>query len=272
MPDHKLQLNTIDPGDTQPYKNKESAEADTEKYLKKLYDLLYLMYAENRRALLIILHGIDASGKDGTVRHLFAGANPQGIRVFSFKKPTEEELRHDFFWRCHRHTPETGYATIFNRSYYEEVTTLKVHPEYLKDRPKIREIAYDEKKKKKRYQQINDFERILCENGTAVIKFFLHISKSEQKKRLTERLEDPTKNWKFSLDDIKERKYWSAYMKAFDQMLDKTNTEHAPWYVIPANEKWCRNLRVSKILVERLSQLEMKFPRVQSKKILRRLS
>lgn len=264
-------LSQVNPDNIGKYRNKDEAEHDLEASLDRLYALLYLMYAENQRALLIILHGIDTSGKDGTIRHLFRGANPQGIQVFSFKKPTEEELRHDYLWRCHRHTPETGYVTIFNRSYYEEVSTLKVHPEYLKARPLLKQIHRDADLFKKRYQQINDFERMLTENGTTVMKFFLHISKAEQKKRLVERLKDPTKNWKFSVDDIQERKRWGAYMKAYDQMLVKTHTKHAPWHVIPANEKWYRNLKISEILVETLEGFKMKYPKLESKKILSQL-
>lgn len=259
----KIRLKNFEPEDKGKFKDKADAKLETEKYLKRMYELLYLMFAHDRYSLLIILHGIDASGKDGTVRHIFSGANPQGLRVFSFKKPSEEELRHDFLWRCHRHVPESGYAAIFNRSYYEEVTTVKVHPEYLKDQNLPDEVLKDPDFFEKRYQQINDFERMLCEKGTVVLKFFLHISKDEQKERLQERLRDRTKNWKFSDDDIKERRHWDRYQEAFDQMLAQTHTKHAPWHVIPANHKWYRDYLTARAIVEALEGLKMKFPKAQ---------
>jgi PPK2 family polyphosphate:nucleotide phosphotransferase len=209
---------------------------------------------------LIILHGIDASGKDGTVRHLFSAANPQGLQVHSFKRPSEEELRHDFLWRCHRAVPESGYAAIFNRSYYEEVTTVQVHKEWLGRQHLPDHILKNSKIFEQRYRQINDFEKMLTENGISVVKFLLHISKKEQKERLDERLKDHTKNWKFSPEDLKERKRWEAYMNVFGKMINETHTKHAPWYVIPADHKWYRNYLVTKTLVDHLSKLKMKFP------------
>lgn len=260
MPKSRPRLADIDPKNTGEFGDKNEAVEQTENYLKKMYDLLYLMFAEDRRSLLIILHGMDAAGKDGTVRHLFSGANPQGIRVYSFKEPSSEELQHDYLWRCHRVAPERGYATIFNRSYYEEVTTVKVHPELL-----VCPMAHPKKLFRDRYRQINDFERMLCENGTLVLKFFLHISKEEQKVRLEERLEDPKKNWKFSPADIQERKYWREYQKAFSQMIEATHTKAAPWHIIPADRKWYRNLLVSRHIVEALEKQKMKFPRLADK-------
>lgn len=257
----KIKLSEIDPNDTGKFKNKKDVEADTEKYLEKLYQQLYLMFAHGRYSLLVILHGIDASGKDGTINHIFSGANPQAMKTFSFKRPSDEELRHDFLWRCHKHVPEVGYATIFNRSYYEEVTTVMVHPELLKEQHLPDNVLKDKNIFKKRYEQINDFEKMLCARGTQVIKFLLHISKDEQKQRLDERLDDRTKNWKFSEDDLKERKLWDDYMDAFEKMVNATNTQHSPWHVIPANHKWYRNHQVSKLIVERLADLKMSFPK-----------
>ena len=255
----------VDPADTGKFKNKEDVKDELESLEKRLYELLYLMFAEGKRSLLIVLHGIDTAGKDGVVRHLFSFANPQGLRVYSFKKPSAEELRHDFLWRCHIKAPEAGFATIFNRSYYEEVTTVKVHPELLKNQHLPDEIVNDPNIFKKRYQHINEFECFLTESGTQVVKFLLHISKDEQKKRLEERIKDHTKNWKYSPDDAQERKFWDDYMKVFEEMIKNTSTKEAPWYVIPSDNKWYRNYLITKTLVERLEKLKMKFPRVQER-------
>ena len=256
----KLNLKKIDPSSTGKFKSEDELKELTQKDLEKLYDLLYLMFAENKHSLLIILHGIDTAGKDGTVRHIYSGANPQGIRSFSFKKPTEEELKHDFLWRCHKHTPEAGYTAIFNRSYYEEVSAVKVHPELLKAQHLPEAMLKDPKLFEKRYHHINHFEKMLNDSGTKVIKFLLHISKDEQKERFEERLKDRKKNWKFSEQDLEERKYWDDYMKVFQEMINKTNTKHSPWHIIPADKKWYRNHLISKILVSTLSDLDMKFP------------
>lgn len=261
----KIKLSEINPGSTGKLKSKKEGEAQSERLLEKLYEQLYLMFAHSRYSLLVILHGIDASGKDGTINHIFSGANPQAMKVYSFKKPTDEELRHDFLWRCHNHVPEVGYTSIFNRSYYEEVSTVMVHPEILKEQHLPEEILKDKSIFEKRYRQINDFEKMLSERGTVVLKFLLHISKDEQKKRLTERLEDRTKNWKFSEDDLKERKYWDDYMSAFEKMVNATNTKHSPWHVIPADHKWYRNYLVSKTVVDALNDLKMQFPTAAKK-------
>lgn len=263
---YKSRLDSTDPRATGKFEDKDDAIADLQALQKRLYDLFYLMFAQGRHSLLIILQGIDASGKDGAVRHLFTCANPQGLRVYSFKKPSPEELTHDFLWRCHFKTPEAGLATIFNRSYYEEVTTTKVHPELL-----LLQHLPEEKLKSKsffedRYRAINDFEKMLTERGTLVLKFFLHISKEEQKKRLDERLRDKTKNWKFSSADIYERKFWKKYMAAYNQMIQKTSTRHAPWFILPADHKWYRDYLLTKILVEQLEQLKMSFPKAVRKK------
>ena len=261
-PLRRLDLTNASPGDTGKFRDKVAGETATKLLEKELYDLLYLMFAEGKHSLLIILHGIDASGKDGTVRHIFGAANPQGMRVHSFKQPTPEELRHDYLWRCHRAVPEAGFAAIFNRSYYEEVTTVRVHPEYLKAQHLPDKISRDPDLFEKRYRQINEFEQMLALNGVIVVKFLLNISKGEQKARLKERLEDRTKNWKFSPQDLKERKHWDKYMQSFQQMLNRTHSKDAPWHITPADKKWYRNYQVTKVLVERLRKLEMQFPRV----------
>ncbi len=257
----KLKLLKINPSDHSHCKSKVHAIRETKKLQKKMYDLLYLMFAHNRYSLLIVLHGIDTSGKDGTVRHIFSSANPQGIKVFSFKKPSPEEFRHDFLWRCHRHTPESGLAAIFNRSYYEEVTTTMVHPELLAEQHIPDEILKQPDFFQHRYDRINDFEKLLAQKGTVVLKFFLHISKDEQKGRIQERLQNRSKNWKFSEEDIKERKHWDKYMQVFQKMLDATSTKHAPWTVVPADNKWYRDFIVSKTIVESLENLKMSFPK-----------
>lgn len=256
-----MSLARVDPAQTGRFRDKAQGKAATEELRARLYDLLYRMYAGNRHALLVVLHGIDASGKDGTVRSLFAGANPHGIRVYSFKKPTEEELEHDILWRCHKHAPERGYAAIFNRSYYEEVTTVKVHPELLEAQSLPRSVLKDPTFFRKRYRQINDFERMLTESGTVVLKFLLHVSKAEQKKRLLERIGDPTKHWKFQPGDIEERKHWSSYLRSFDDMLAATDTAHAPWHVVPADHKWYRDYVVAEKVVKALEALGLSFPR-----------
>ncbi|MBX2994932.1 MAG: hypothetical protein KF681_08920 [Bdellovibrionaceae bacterium] len=261
MKNKKIKLSKIDPSSHPLCKNKEEALERTAELQKEIYDLLYLMFAHDHYSLLIVLHGIDTAGKDGAVRHIYDSGNPQGIKVFSFKRPSAEEFRHDFLWRCHRHTPESGLTTIFNRSYYEEVTTAQVHPEFLQEQRIPDELRKHPDFFKRRYHRINDFELLLSEKGTVVLKFFLHISKKEQKERLDDRLKDLSKNWKFSPDDVKERRHWDEYMDVFEEMLQNTSTEHAPWTVVPADHKWYRNYVISKTLVEKLRTLKMKFPK-----------
>ncbi len=261
----KFQLNKLDSAAHSLCKDKEEAQQKTVELQRELYDLLYLMFAHNRYSLLIILQGIDSSGKDGAVRHLFSAANPQGIKVFSFKQPTAEESRHDFLWRCHQHTPESGLTAIFNRSYYEEVTTTMVHPELLEAQHLPESIIKSRDFFQRRYERINEFELLLSEKGTIVLKFFLHISKKEQKRRLQERLTNRSKNWKFSAADIKERAYWDAHRRAFEKMLGATHTKVAPWHVIPADNKWYRDYLLSKTIVDKLKALKMQFPKPQLK-------
>ena len=247
-PGSRIKLARIDPGDTHGV-DKATAADYLAKNLDRLSVLQYLLYAEARRSLLIVLQGIDAGGKDGTVRHVMSGLNPQGVRVTPFKVPEGAEKRHDYLWRIHQAIPETGQIGIFNRSHYEDVLVVRVHS--LVPKPVWA----------KRYRQINDFERMLSENGVRIVKFLLYIDKQEQARRFRERLEDKTKNWKFSADDLKEREYWDQYIEAYQDMLRQCSTEQAPWYVIPANRKWFRNLAVSQILREELEGMNLKYPR-----------
>jgi PPK2 family polyphosphate:nucleotide phosphotransferase len=211
--------------------------------------LEYLLYAEGRRAVLVVLQGIDAAGKDGTIRHVMSGLNPQAARVTAFKVPEGAEKRHDYLWRVHNAMPEFGQIGIFNRSHYEDVLVVRVHS------------LAPKSVWQKRYHQINEFERMLSESGVRIVKFFLYISKEEQAKRFRERLKDKTKNWKFSAADIKEREYWDDYIAAYNDVLEKCSTEYAPWYVIPANRKWFRNLAVAQVLVETLESMKLKYPK-----------
>ncbi|NLE46130.1 MAG: polyphosphate kinase 2 family protein [Chloroflexi bacterium] len=209
-----------------------------------------LLYAENKHRVLIILQAMDTAGKDGTIRHVFDGVNPQGVRVASFKQPTAEELAHDYLWRVHKQTPGTGQITIFNRSHYEDVLVVRVHSLVPKE-------VWS-----RRYEHINNFERLLADEGTTILKFYLHIDADEQKERLQSRLDEPDKRWKFDPGDLKERALWPKYIKAYEDVLSKTSTPWAPWYIIPANRKWYRNLLVGKIIVETLKGLNMSYPEV----------
>jgi len=248
-PGSKVDLSKWDPGDDSECKDgKEAGLLRVAKLTARLGELQELLYAEGKHKILVVLQGMDTGGKDGTIRRVFSGVNPSGVHVASFKVPTPEELAHDFLWRVHKVVPGQGEMAIFNRSHYEDVLVVRVHnlvpPEVWG----------------KRYQQINDFEQMLAESGTTILKFYLHIDLDEQKERLQARLDDPTKQWKFRLGDLKERKRWSEYMEAYEDVLSKTSTRYAPWYIIPANRKWYRDLVISSILVETLEGLEMKFP------------
>ena len=221
------------------------------------------LYADDRYAVLLIFQAMDAAGKDGTIKHVMTGVNPQGCQVFNFKQPSAEELDHDYFWRTYKRMPERGRIGIFNRSYYEEVLVTKVHPEIIirQSLPDVTSVnVIDNKFWKQRYRQINDVERHLVENGTVIIKFFLNVSKDQQKRRFLQRIDDETKNWKFSMSDIQEREHWEAYMDAYSDMLTCTSTKYAPWYVIPADNKWFMRFAVGQIIVERLSELDLQYP------------
>jgi PPK2 family polyphosphate:nucleotide phosphotransferase len=247
-PGSKIKLKKFDPGATCGL-DKKSCVDSLCKNLERLAVLQYLLYAEARRSLLVVLQGIDAGGKDGTIRHVMSGLNPQGVDVTSFKVPEGPERRHDYLWRIHRAVPEWGKIGIFNRSHYEDVLVVRVHG--LVPKPVW----------SKRFDQINDFERTLTDTGVRIVKFLLYISKDEQAKRFHERLDDKTKSWKFSPADLKEREYWDQYTDAYEDVLRKCSTERAPWYLIPANNKWFRNLAVSQILCETLESMDLKFPK-----------
>jgi len=247
-PGTHFRLKDLDPDDTNGIGDKEEALAIVRDNVKRLTDLQYRLYAENRRSLLIVLQGMDAAGKDGTIRHVISGLNPQGCSVTAFKVPSTEELAHDFLWRIHQAVPAKGQIGVFNRSHYEDVLAVRVHnlvPESFWSR---------------RYEQINQFEKMLTEEGTTILKFFLHISRDEQKKRLLERLRDPSKNWKFTMSDVEERKRWNAYQKANEDVLSLCNTRWAPWYAIPADHKWFRDATVSAIIFETLKAMNPSIP------------
>jgi PPK2 family polyphosphate:nucleotide phosphotransferase len=248
-PGQKIRLARIDPGDTAGVEDKSAAEPRLDKNLKRLAELQYLMYAENRRSLLVVLQAMDAAGKDGTIRHVMTGLNPQGCRVTPFKAPSQEELDHDYLWRIHKAVPRRGEIGIFNRSHYEDVLVVRVHGLVPKG-------VWSG-----RYDQINGFERMLSDEGTAIVKFFLHISRQEQKRRFEARLEDETRHWKLSPADFEERKYWNDYHRAYEDALARCSTPWAPWYVVPSDRKWFRNLAVSQIIVETLESFRMKFPK-----------
>ncbi len=246
-PGSRIKLDEIDPGDTHGHEKAAAAE-QLQKNLDRLSVLQYLLYAESRRSLLVVLQGIDAGGKDGTIQHVMSGLNPQGVRVTSFKVPEGAEKRHDYLWRVHNAVPEFGQIGIFNRSHYEDVLVVRVHK-------LVPKSVWE-----KRYAQINDFERMLTDSGTRVVKILLYIDKDEQAKRFRERLDDKAKNWKFSPADLKEREHWDEYISAYQDMLRNCSTKNAPWYVIPANRKWFRNLAVSQILREELEAMHLRYP------------
>jgi PPK2 family polyphosphate:nucleotide phosphotransferase len=251
-PDSQLNLDTCDPDDTGEYKKtdqgKEKAKAVTVQLIGRLEELQERLYANGDRAVLIVLQGMDTSGKDGTIKHVMSGVNPQGCKVVSFKAPSSEELDHDFLWRVHQKAPSHGQIGIFNRSHYEDVLITRVHG------------WVSDKVVKQRFNQITEFEELLHESGTAILKFFLHISKDEQKERLEERIRDPEKRWKFNEGDLEERKLWKKYMEAFENVLAATSSAHAPWYIVPANRKWYRNLVVADRVVSALEDMKLKTP------------
>lgn len=248
-PGSRVDLSAFDPADTAHYDGrKNDAAQELDELTGRLEVLQELMYAENRRRLLIVLQGMDTSGKDGVIRHVFEGVNPQGVRVVSFKAPTPAELSRDYLWRVHAHTPANGEIVIFNRSHYEDVLIVRV-------RGLAPEAVW-----RRRYEHINAFEKMLVDEGATILKFFLHISKEEQKKRLQARLDDPTKHWKFNPADLKERARWRDYMRAYEEVLSRTSTEWAPWRVVPSDVKWYRNLVIARVIVGVLEEFKMAWP------------
>jgi len=248
-PGSKVKLKKLDPSFTGGHKSPKSAAAEIEHYQTKLRELQDLLYAERRHSLLVCLQAVDTGGKDGVINHVLGAMNPQGCRVAAFKQPSAEEAAHDFLWRVHKDAPARGEVVIFNRSHYEDVLVVRVHDLVPKD-------VWS-----RRYDQINSFEKELVQHDTHILKFFLHISKEEQLKRFKDRLDDPTKHWKISEADYKERAFWKDYTAAYEDALSRCSTAHAPWYVIPANHKWFRNLAIARIVVEHLESLHMKYPK-----------
>jgi len=250
--DHPIRLADADPEESEHYKRKKDVKDELEVQRDRIRELQARLYAEQRQSLLIVLQAMDTGGKDGTIRGVFQGVNPQGCQVWSFKAPSTEELAHDFLWRYHSRTPTRGMVTIFNRSHYEDVLIVRV-------KQMVPEEVW-----RHRFTMINEFEHMLTLNNITIVKFFLHISKDEQKRRLESRLEDPNKHWKFSSGDLKERAYWDEYQRAFEDAINHCSTDYAPWYVIPANKKWYRNLVIARTIADTLEAMNPQFPRAES--------
>ena len=260
-PGRKVDLQSIDPASTGGYDDKASAAKKLERDIDRLRDLQSVLTADGSRALLVIFQGMDGAGKDGAITHVMSGMNPQGVEVTSFRQPSIEELRHDYLWRCVQAMPERGRIGIFNRSYYEDVLVTRVHIDLIGDALPEGRAAQD-RFWRHRYDDINSFERYLSRNGTRVVKFFLHISKDEQRQRLLARLKDRKKQWKFSATDVQQRAYWQKYRAAYEMMLSATSTPWAPWYVIPSDHKWFTRVVVADILVNRLTALHLSYPKL----------
>jgi PPK2 family polyphosphate:nucleotide phosphotransferase len=267
----KFKLKQMDPEETLGLaaEDKDEAKETLERGVELLAKLQDELYSNDRWAVLLIFQAMDAAGKDGAIKHVLSGINPQGCEVTSFKAPSAEELDHDFLWRCAKRVPERGRIGVFNRSYYEETLVVRVHPEYLESQ-RLPDIHADKPKKrakqkdvwKQRFEDINNFERHLTNNGTAILKFFLYVSKEEQARRFLARIDDPAKNWKFSMKDVKEREHWDEYMHAYEQTVRHTATEYAPWYVVPADTKWFTRLVVASAIVQRLGALDLSYPKL----------
>jgi len=257
----KFRLKDFDPASTGHFRSKEHAQELLDQGKAELADLQDKLYAQNRWAVLVILQAMDAAGKDGVIEHVMSGVNPQGCQVFSFKAPSSDDLSHDFMWRTTKCLPQRGHIGIFNRSYYEEVLVVRVHPEVLKNEripdPLLSKDVWEE-----RFKDMHNFETFLSHNGTVVRKFFLHLSKKEQKRRFLARLDAPEKNWKFSAADVRERQCWDDYMTAYEEMIAATSSKHAPWYVVPADNKWYTRLVVAAAIVDTLKDLKVKYPDV----------
>jgi PPK2 family polyphosphate:nucleotide phosphotransferase len=262
---HKFRLEDADPGDTSGVKSEAHARKLLPMGTEMLAHMQETLYAQDRWALLLIFQGMDAAGKDGAIKHVMSGVNPQGCEVHSFKAPSHEELDHDYLWRAHTRCPERGRIGIFNRSYYEELLVVRVHSELLAAE-RLPDSLVGKHIWEERYEDINAHERYLTRNGVVIRKFFLHLSPEEQRTRLLARLDDPAKNWKFSLDDIRERKFWSDYQNAYEEMIRQTATKHAPWYVVPADHKWYARLVVAAAIVDTLDGLDLSFPEMDRAK------
>lgn len=248
-PGRRLTLRSVDPGDSRGFASRDEAREQLDRDLERLRELQQLLVADGRHALLVVLQAMDTGGKDGTIRHVMSGLNPAGCAVTSFKVPSAEELAHDFLWRIHRAVPPRGKIGVFNRSHYEDVLVVRVHG-------LVPDAVWTA-----RYRQINEFERHLTENGVAILKFYLHISKAEQAERLRERIEDKSKNWKFAAGDLEERKLWNRYMTAFEDAVNRCSTPWARWHVVPANKKWARDALIARAMVEKLESLRLRYPK-----------
>lgn len=256
-----IKLKEFDTSFTGEFKGKNEAKEKLEKDIKEMARLQDMLYASNKYGLLLVFQAMDAAGKDGTIKHVMSGINPQGCEVYSFKSPSNEELDHDYLWRCAKRVPEKGRIGIFNRSYYEEVLVVRVHPELIKYQ-NLPHFKNNDAFWEKRYEEINNFEKYLTNNGIVVLKFFLNVSKEEQKRRFLERINNEEKNWKFSTADVKERSHWEDYQLAYEIMFNKTSTEHAPWHIIPADKKWFTRAAVSEIIVRELQKMGLEYPKV----------
>jgi len=260
-PGSKVRLKSIDTDSTGSYESKETAKKHLRKGVEELRRMQEMLYAQDQQALLLVFQAMDGAGKDSTVEHVMSGVNPQGCQVFSFKSPSSEELDHDFLWRSAKCLPERGRIGIFNRSYYEETLVVRVHPEYLEKQRLPRELATD-RIWDHRFEDIRNWEKYLTRNGTVIRKFYLHVSKDEQKKRFLARLEEPEKNWKFNAGDVKERALWDEYQRAYEDMLGATSTTYAPWHIIPADHKWFARLAVADIIIDTLRSMKLHYPKL----------
>jgi PPK2 family polyphosphate:nucleotide phosphotransferase len=264
----RFRLKDVDPGETLGYtsEDKPRAKEALAMGVELLTELQDMLYAQDRWAVLLIFQAMDAAGKDGAIKHVMSGVNPQGCQVFSFKAPSAEDLDHDFLWRCMKCLPERGRIGIFNRSYYEETLVVRVHREFL-EKQRLPPEVVTKNIWKERFQDIRNFERYLTRNGVVLRKFFLHVSNKEQKKRFLERIEEPEKHWKFSANDAKERGYWDAYMEAYEDMIQNTASKQAPWYVVPADNKWFTRVVVAAAVIDALASLNLRYPKVSASKL-----
>jgi PPK2 family polyphosphate:nucleotide phosphotransferase len=260
-----FRLKDFDPAETLGLKSKDHAQETLERGVARLSELQAKLYAQDRWGVLLILQAMDAAGKDSTIKHVMSGVNPEGCSVISFKTPSTEDLNHDFLWRTMRSLPERGKIGIFNRSYYEEVLIVRVHPEILA-KERMPERVLSDSIWQQRFKDINAFERYLSRNGVVILKFFLNLSKKEQKDRFMERLDEPEKNWKFSASDVLEREHWDQYMRAYEDMIRNTSTKYAPWHVVPADHKWFTRLTVAEAVIDSMEELDLSFPKVDSER------
>ena len=261
-PGKRIKLKRYDPGYTGKFKSKRAAKKKLQQDIRKLEEYQDVLYAQNIHAILLVFQALDAAGKDSVIKHIMSGVNPQGCEVFSFKTPSAEELDHDYLWRYAKDLPERGRIGIFNRSYYEEVLVVRVHPEILAKQQLPPELKKNSRIWKDRYEQINNFEKYLTENGIVVLKFFLNVSRKEQKSRFLQRIALAEKNWKFSATDAQERRHWNAYMKAYEEVFNHTSTKWAPWHIIPADHKWFTRVAAADVIVSRLKSLKLSYPTV----------